>query len=61
MHALNVMVDCYLLLKVFFFWEFSMCIHMLSDGPLVVIWFETVKIFTCASSELVEVAFSTYC
>ena len=37
--------------------------HALSDfdGPLAVIWFETVKIFTCASDELVEVAFSTYC
>ena len=31
------------------------------DGPLVVIWFETIKIFTCDSSELVEVALSTYC
>ena len=56
------MVDCYLLLKVFFFLVgvFHVHTHALSnfDGPLAVIWFETVKIFTRASSELVEVAFS---
>ena len=56
------MVDCYLLLKVFFFLVgvFHVHTHALSnfDGPLAVIWFETVKIFTRASSELLEVAFS---
>ena len=59
------MVDCYLILKVFFFFlgVFRVHTHALSDfdGPLAVIWFETVKIFTCDSDELVEVAFSTYC